>query len=65
MTPKEEQTWIDNLAPTRKERLAILQDLLRHANADNMSKDDRAICIRQLALLEARRSSLSTSQDIG
>lgn len=41
--------WLTNLAPTNKQRLIIVKDMLRHANEDQMNPDDRDICQQILA----------------
>jgi hypothetical protein len=33
--------------------IAIIEDLLKHAKKDEMSDEDRAICLRQLEMLKS------------
>lgn len=53
LTEWELRQWTQQLAPTNPERRVILKDLIRNANADKMSKDDRADCQLALKWVEA------------
>lgn len=52
MTEEEQLGWVRLLGPTLENRIAVIQDLLRHKAEDRMSCVDRAICLRQLARLQ-------------
>lgn len=54
MTPDEMQVWFRMLGKTRVRRIAAVLELLRHANSDRMSEEDRATCHRALVLLGAQ-----------
>jgi len=45
MTSYEIQEWLNYLAPTPAERLKVLRDLIRYAAEDEMSAEDRSICV--------------------
>lgn len=51
LSPDELQEWIQGLAPTNEARKRIIVDLIRHANEDSMSVDDRADCRKAFGLL--------------
>lgn len=44
--------WLQLLAPSNRERKAIVLDLLRHKATDRMSTEDIIICHRGLRLLD-------------
>lgn len=52
MTDAEQFQWCSDLAKTPRQQRLVLIDLLRHANEDEMSADDRRICARQLQRIE-------------
>lgn len=53
LTEVELRTWVEQLAPKNADRRAILKDLLRNANSDHMSLEDRQDCRRALDWVEA------------
>lgn len=52
MNEQEQRDWIFMLGRNVKERIAVLRDLLQHANDDGMTTEDRRICRTQLERLE-------------
>jgi len=52
MTPYEIQEWLNYLAPTPAERLKVLRDLIRYAAEDEMSAEDRSICVNSFCSLK-------------
>ena len=58
MTDKEQREWCDLLSfghplkDRRKVQIAVLKDLIHHANIDDMSREDRIICQKQLDRLQ-------------
>ena len=48
------EAWLEELSPSAIEQLAIVKDLLRHANEDSMSAGDRLICAEALKVLPER-----------
>ena len=48
------EAWLEEIGQNSIEQLAIVKDLLRHANEDGMSKEDRLICIEVLKVLPER-----------
>lgn len=53
MSVAAQADWAEGLGKTVWERVRMIQELLKHANEDGMSKEDRVICVRQLARLRA------------
>ena len=53
MSEPEIKAWLSTLAPTTAGRIKMIQDLLRHANGDEMSAEDRTICTSVLLRLES------------
>ena len=51
MTDAEIQEWLSMLSTETAQQLLLVQDLLRHANEDQMSVGDRITCVRALTLL--------------
>lgn len=51
MTEQEQLEWVRMLGRTKAQQAAVIFDLLRHANQDRMSAEDRAICRKHLARL--------------
>lgn len=49
----ELRDWVENLAPTNPQRRLIIKDLLRNANSDKMSLEDRQDCRKALDWIEA------------
>ena len=49
MTEREQEAWAESLGPSPSSRLATLSMMLRHANGDGMTAEDRAICRRWYA----------------
>ena len=56
MTDTEMRSWLHCLAKDNQSRAAIIKDMLRHANGDRMSEQDRVICRRALVLIDSRLS---------
>lgn len=54
LTDAEVAAWVNALAPTDTERLVVLRSLLRYANQDQMSKDDREICKKEIRRLQEK-----------
>ena len=52
MTEPEIKAWLSTLAPTTAGRIQMLAHLLRHANGDEMSPEDRTICRTVLGRLQ-------------
>jgi hypothetical protein len=52
LTPWEIKQWIRSLGATRQEQIKVLQDLIRHANTDRMSAEDRVLCKDTLERLQ-------------
>jgi hypothetical protein len=48
----ELRDWLENLSQTNERRKIIIDDLLRHANRDNMIEDDRLDCMKALEWLK-------------
>lgn len=48
------QAWTESLGRTRHAQIAIVTDLLFHANEDDMSEADRVFACATLELLERR-----------
>ena len=46
------QAWVETLSPKQAEQVKIIKDLLRHAQGDGMSDEDRNICLRVLQRLD-------------
>ena len=53
LTEAELRSWVENLAPTNPARRQILKDLLRNANSDKMSLEDRQDCRKALEWVES------------
>jgi len=53
MPEPELRDWVENLAPTNPERQKLLKDLLRNANSDKMSMEDRQDTRKALTWVEA------------
>lgn len=53
MTEPEIKAWLSTLATTTTGRITMIKDLIRHANGDEMSPEDRTICVSVLKRLEA------------
>ena len=53
MTEPEIKAWLSTLAPTTAGRITMLAHLLRHANGDEMSPEDRTVCRTVLGRLQA------------
>lgn len=53
LTERELRDWVENLAPSNPARRQILKDLLRNANSDKMSLEDRQDCRLALQWVEA------------
>lgn len=51
LSPAEISDWVEGLGASPLERAQTTADLLRHANEDGMSPDDRRICIEALTIL--------------
>ena len=51
MTDEELDLWLRMLGKSKRQRVAVVSDLLRYANADGMVEEDRAICLRVLRRL--------------
>lgn len=51
LTESELRDWLENIANTNRMRKEIIYDLVRHANEDHMSEDDRTDCKRALSML--------------
>lgn len=52
MTAAEEERWIQGLARTWDARRRILLELMQYAGEDDMSPEDRGICLRWLDRLD-------------
>lgn len=50
MSDTELRHWWRMMGRDESARAAMVRTLLRHANADEMSAEDRALCLRALAL---------------
>lgn len=50
MTDQQIFCWLSLLPGAMKNKRAIIRDLLIHANTDQMSSEDRQICMRALEL---------------
>lgn len=61
MTQPEVDAWFDMLAPTDAQRITAIKDLLKNANEDHMSVEDRAICVGCLGMLQARQRKSKVS----
>lgn len=48
LTDVEVKAWVAGIAKTDATRLLAIRDLLRHANEDQMSVEDREICRREI-----------------
>lgn len=55
MNEAEQLAWVAMLGKTPLEQASSIRELLKHANGDEMSADDRRICVAQLERLERRR----------
>lgn len=51
MTNPEILEWLGMLSPLKEKQRTIVTDLLRHANEDQMSVDDRLVCLQALTLI--------------
>lgn len=51
MTAEDIAFWLSRLGHTKRQKVAALRDLLRHAKGDEMSDEDRAICLDALHAL--------------
>lgn len=51
MTEEQIGLWLKMLGRTPSQQIAAVTDLLSHANGDEMSRDDRTICLRALQQL--------------
>lgn len=60
MTEHEQRRWLATLGPTRERQIAVLCELLRHANIDEMSAADRAIARTHLERLTREREAVQT-----
>jgi hypothetical protein len=52
LSEPELREWLEELAPSNKERRSVIIDLVRNANKDSMSLDDRIDCQRALKILD-------------
>lgn len=52
MSEEEQREWCWMLGRNRKDRIAVIEDLLHWSRIDGMAREDRAICKRQLARLK-------------
>ena len=52
MTDAEVNGWLETLSPKPAEQVSIIKDLLRHAQGDGMSNEDRNICLNVLQRLD-------------
>ena len=48
MTEPELKSWVSSLGHSTAERMKAIEDLLKHANGDEMSTEDRTICRKTL-----------------
>ena len=53
MTASEVQSWLEVIGDCTSVRIRVIKDLILHANSDEMSEEDRAICVSTLRTLEA------------
>ena len=53
MTEPEIKAWLSTLSPTTAGRIKTIADLLRHANGDEMTVEDRTICRVVLGRLQS------------
>ena len=51
MTDSEIREWLSMLSMETAQQLVFVQGLLRHADKDQMSVEDRITCVRALTLL--------------
>lgn len=51
LSDSELRAWAENLAPKNVQRLSIIKDLIRNANSDSMTPDDRTDCQRALQII--------------
>lgn len=51
MSVKEMREWLWLLSRDKAEQFRIVTDLIRHANEDGMSIDDRVVCLYALDML--------------
>ena len=54
MTEREAEGWADGLARTDLGRVVVIRELLRYAVSDNMSPEDKVICVAELYKLERK-----------
>ena len=52
MSEQEQRDWAQMMGVTLSQQADTIAGLLRHANEDHMSFDDRVICRRQLTRLK-------------
>ena len=52
LQPEEIEAWLDGLGTTRAARIVLLKELIRYANGDHMSAEDRVICVDALHRLQ-------------
>ena len=52
MTEQEIKAWLRLIGRTDADRIRSIRELLRHANEDRMSAEDRTICRQTLTRLE-------------
>ena len=50
--PDDYLGWVEALSPEQAEQVRVIKDLLRHAQGDGMSDEDRNICLRVLQRLD-------------
>lgn len=54
MTGPEIDEWLEDLADTDNKRLVSLREMLRNANEDGMTAEDRVICMNALRRLNKK-----------
>ena len=54
MTEPEIKAWVQGLGTNDMRRVAVMQDLLRHAAGDGMTQEDRVIVAQELRKLNQK-----------
>ena len=52
LQPEEIEAWVEGLGTTRTARIVLLKELIRYANGDRMTAEDRVICVNALHRLQ-------------
>ena len=56
MTDNSILAWLSQLSHTNAERLKVVVDLLKHANGDGMTEEDRIACRRAIILIKGGKA---------